>query len=255
MGGGIGTELNKFDLQRFAEVSNPYEAIINSNIITNGLIQQSLVDLSYYAEKNIANYRTVTTIPQENIEYLSSGLTASNCRYMFYYCKQLTSIPWNEFDIDTSQCTSMRYMFYHCDALTSLDLSNIDTSKVTDMNGMFYQCEALTSLDLSNFNTSKVTDMYSMFSVCKSLTSLDLSNFNTSQVTKMNNMFRNCGLLQEIICPNGFNLSSCTSIDYMFNNCNLYREPLHFKNVPRNLDFTNIDGTEGTHYVIDSYLD
>ena len=281
-GGGIGTELNKFDLQRFAEVENPYETIINSNIITNGLIQQPLVDLSYYAENNIANYRTIIKIPQENIEYLSSGLAASNCRYMFYYCKQLTSIPWNEFNIDTSQCTSMRYMFYHCEALNILDLSNFNTSKVTDMNGMFYQCEALTSLDLSNFDTSKVTDMSNMFCNCNALTSLDisnfdtskvknmeymfqnctaltslnLSNFDTSQVTSMGYMFQSCKSLQEIICPNGFDMSSCTDVYYMFTGCTSYNgEPLHFKNVLRNLDFSVIGGTEGTHYVIDNYID
>ena len=229
MGGG-GTELNKFDLQRFAEVENPYETIINSNIVTSGLIEQPLINLSYYARYNIANYGTITTIPQENIEYLSSGLSASNCVEMFHGCRQLTSIPWNDFDIDTSQCTSMRYMFWDCDALTSLDLSSLDTSEVTDIKYMFWDCTALASLDLSNFNTSKVAIMSYIFS--------------------------RCGSLQEIICPNGFDMSSCTDIRYMFTDCTSYNgEPLHFKNVPRDLDFSSIGGTEGTHYVIDNYID
>ena len=157
-----------------------------------------------YARKNIANYETITTIPQENIEYLSSGLVANNCENMFENCKTLTSIPWNEFDIDTSQVTDMRYMFQNCFALTSLNLSNFDTSKVTSMR----------------------------------------------------NMFCLCSKLQEIICPNGFDLSSCTVISNMFYGCTSYNgEPLHFKNVPRALDFSMIRGTEGTHYVIDNYKD
>ena len=121
---------------------------------------------------------------------------------MFYNCKQLTSIPWNEFNIDTSQCKYMNSMFYHCDALTSLDLSSFDTSKVKSMSSIFQYCESL----------------------------------------------------QEIICPNGFDLSSCTFISDIFYHCTSYNgEPLHFKNVPRDLDFSRIGGTEGKHYVIDSY--
>ena len=202
MGGGTETKLKEFDLQRFAEVDNPYETIISSNIITSGSIQQPLVYLSYYARDNIANYETITTIPQENIEYLSSGLSASNCRGMFHRCSALISIPWNEFNIDTSQVIDMSYMFYYCRALTSLDLSN----------------------------------------------------FNTSKVTSMGTMFRQCLRLKEIICPKGFDLSSCSNISDMFTSCNSYNgEPLHFKNVPRNLDFSMIGGIKGTHYVIDNY--
>ena len=151
---------------------------------------------------NIANYVKITTIPQENIEYLSSGLVASNCERMFNNCKQLTSIPWNEFNIDTSQCTNMRYMFTGCIALTSLNLSSLDTSKVTDMGYMFTDCKSL----------------------------------------------------QDIICPDGFDISSCTDVGYMFGGCTSYNgEPLHFKNVPRDLDLSDTSGTEGVHYVIDSY--
>ena len=185
---------------------------------------------------------------------MSSGLAVSSCDSMFNNCYKLTSIPWNEFDIDTSKVTDMNQMFYECEALTSLDLSNIDTSKVTSMSLMFGICIALTSLNLSSFDTSKVTNMSNMFYTCNSLTSLDLSNFDTSKVTSMNSMFRYCGSLRKIICPNGFDISSCTDVGYMFDDCTSYNgEPLHFKNVPRNLNFSMIRGTEGKHYVIDNY--
>ena len=257
MGGG-GVSESKLDLQKFAEVSNPYTDDLEEDLEISSLIekQRTLVDLSRYAGDNIANYETITKLPQKNIEYLSSGLSASDCDFMFSNCIKLVSIPWNEFNIDTSQCTSMSGMFYTCRALTSLNLSSFDTSKVTMMNGMFYYCTALASLDLSNFDTSKATAIYQMFWYCESLTSLDLSNFDTSKVTSMNSMFNSCGSLQEIICPNGFDMSSCTDVRYMFSNCNSYTgEPLHFKNVPRNLDFSSIGGAEGKHYVIDSYKD
>ena len=226
---GGGTE-TKLDLQRFANVSNPYTDELEEKLLISSFIDKALVDLSYYARDNIANYETITTIPQENIEYLSSGLAASSCEGMFYNCNALTSISWNEFNIDTSKCSTTINMFDNCISLTSLNLSNFDTSKVTSMYQMFYYCFALTSLNLSNFDTSKVTDMNDMFNECKSL--------------------------QEIICPNGFDMSSCTDVYYMFTGCTSYNgEPLHFKNVLRNLDFSVIGGTEGTHYVIDNYID
>ena len=221
--------------------------------------ERTLVDLSSYAEDNIPNYQTITSIPQENIEYLSSGLRANSCSAMFRSCLSLKLIPWNDFNIDTSQCTSMGLMFYSCSSLTDIDLSSMDTSKCTAMHSMFYGCTDLTSLNLSNFDTSKVIQMQSMFFQTINLITLDLSNFDTSKVKYMNNMFTQCYALQEIICPNGFDLSSCTTVNNMLYgfNTSYSGEPLHFKNVPRDLDFGNIGSAavEGKHYVIDSYLD
>ena len=253
-GGGVTESI--FDLQRFAQVDNPYEFDIDANKVTDISIIHQSISLRYYAQHNIPNYQTATTIPQENIEYLSSGLYANRCDSMFEMCKQLTSIPWNDFNIDTSQCKYMDAMFNNCRALTNLDLSSMNTNNVMYMNEMFYRCESLTSLDISNFDTGKVTNMIDMFNYCVYLTTLNLSNFDTSKVTSMNSMFFICSRLQEIICPNGFDMSSCTNVANMFYGCTHYNgEPLHFKNVPRDLDFSNIRGTEGVHYVIDSYKD
>ena len=95
-----------------------------------------------------------------------------------------------------------------------------------------------------------------MFDACIRLPSLNISGMNTISCTDMSYMFAYCTNLQEIICQDGLDLSSCESVDCMFNGCDSYNgEPLHLKNVPRELDFSNIGGTEGTHYVIDNYLD
>ena len=254
MGGGIGTEL-EFDLQRFSSVSNPYTIDrLNDDFTIAGNIQRTLVDLSYYARDNIANYETITKIPQKNIEYLSSGLAASSCESMFNGCKKLTSIPWGDFNIDISECTSLRYMFWYC-GVNNLNLY-MNTSKVTDMYSMFRNCNNLTKVDfMSSFDTSSVTDMGFMFYYCESLTSLDISNFDTSKVTSMFSMFENCKSLRKITCPDGFDMSSCTDVARMFSGINKQYdgEPIHFKNVSPILDFNNIYGTEGVHYVIDSY--
>ena len=151
---------------------------------------------------------------------------------MFNICRNLITIPWNNFNIDTSQCISTRSMFQGCYSLTSLNLSSMDTSSCTLMSDMFCQCDSLITLDISGFDTSNVTDMSGMFD-------LDANSY-----------------LQEITCLNGFDMTCCSNIKYMFRNCDNYiGEPLHFKNVKRSLDFSNINGTQGVHYVIDSYLD
>ena len=216
----------------------------NNEITTlvDGIMKPKPVDLSDYARNHIPNYQSITEIPQDNLNYLNSGLVASNMSYMFVSCINLKTIP--NLNIDTSQCANMDSMFYLCYslttidlsnfdtnnvtnmdsmfngclALTSLDLSNFDTSNVTNMRYMFATCRLLASLDLSNFDTSKVTSMYGMFNTCNSLTSLDLSNFNTSNVTSMNSMFYYCQALTTIDLSN-FNTSKVTDMNSMFNDC------------------------------------
>lgn len=151
----------------------------------------------------------------ENLTLLDTA-NVTDMRYMFYYCKRLTSLDVSHFD--TSNVTDMRYMFNGCSGLTSLGISNFDTSKVTSMKSMFSNCSGLTSLDLSNFNTTKVTYMDSMFNGCSGLTSLNLSNFNTSNVTNMSNMFSYCRGLTSLDLSN-FDTSNVTSMFYMFTDC------------------------------------
>ena len=129
---------------------------------------------------------------------------------------------------------------------------------VSDCISAFMALFKLISLPYNEFNidTRYCTNMHNMFRNCPSLPSLNISGMNTISCIDMDYMFAYCTNLQEIICPDGFDLSSCSNIAYMFDGCTSYiGEPLHFKNVPRTLDFSNIGGIEGKHYVIDSYLD
>lgn len=90
--------------------------------------------------------------------------TGENCKYMFEFCSQLTSIP----QLDTSKVTIMSNMFTGCKSITSIPLLN--TSNVVDMSGMFSNCRLLTSIP--QLDTSSVTNMSSMFYDCRSLTTL-----------------------------------------------------------------------------------
>ena len=157
-----------------------------------------MVDLSYY-RSNIPNYEIITEIPQENLDYLNSGLIATNMIYMFSECNNLKTIP--KLNIDTSQCVNMEYMFSTCQALTTLDLSNFNTSNVTDMGYMFNNCNSLTTIDLSNFNTSKVTDMFEMFYNCRSLEHIE-GVIDMKSCTNYRLMFGNCTKLSGVKIKN-----------------------------------------------------
>lgn len=119
-----------------SKVSNPYNFNIEQDYNSYSKIEKVLVSLKDYAENNIQNYRTITEIPQENLNYLQSGLKVSDCGSAFSYCEKLVSIP-KLINIDTSNVKDMGFMFNHCESITSLDLSNFSTSNVTDMDGCF----------------------------------------------------------------------------------------------------------------------
>lgn len=143
-----------------------------------------------YASGNVVAtwYNNLT---YERLQKILSYDTTSNVttmQGMFFYCKQLTTIP----SINTSLVTDMSYMFSSCSKLTTIP--QLDTSKVTSMNYMFSNCEALTTIP--QFNTSNVTNLQGMFGDCSKLTTIP--QFNTSKCTNMNSMFYGCYKLATI---------------------------------------------------------
>lgn len=157
------------------------------------------LNLENYALFSIADYDTITTLPQANVEALTNIALATSTESAFGECYNLTSLSGVEQTWDTSNVTNMANMFNGCSSLISLDVSNWDTANVININSIFNFCEALTSLDVSNWDTANVTNMAWMFSDCSALTSLDMSNLDTSNVTDMKLMFANCGNLQYLI--------------------------------------------------------
>ena len=174
-----------------------------------------------YAENNVANYQTVTTLPQTNIEYLTNIEPSADASFVFNNCSNLTSLSGVEQTWDTSNVTDMHYMFYNCQALTSVNVSNWNTSKVKTINKMFQNCIALTSLDLSNFDTSNVTNMQSMFYNCNHLISLYLSNWDTSKVSSMSYMFYNCQALQYLVIDSSTFKFELLEDTYLNNTCKI----------------------------------
>lgn len=118
--------------------------------------------------------------------YVWDNLT--NMDYMFYSCKNLTTIP----AFNTEKVTSMVSMFFRCNNLTSVPLFN--TSRVTNMKEMFYACTLITTIP--QFDTNKVTDMTSMFYGCENLTTIPA--LDTSNVRDMSYMFGYCTSLTSL---------------------------------------------------------
>ena len=124
--------------------------------------------------------------------------------------------------------------------------------QANDMNNMFYCCYELTTIPNLNIDTSNVTNMSKFFYACRMLSTLNISNFDTSKVTNMYQMFRNCYSLTNI--TGNLDLSNCTNVFEMFIGTNKSLQ-IHLKNVPRSLNFSSSNGTEGQHYIIDNYID
>ena len=209
-GGGHQLNNNKlFNLQLFADtiplnynkVDNPYIFYLNKPTWIKGdiktQIEYNLVE--YY--KKIPNYNTITTLPEENADYIKEALpNVTSCEQMMGHYFLLFG--------------------QGCKKLTSIDTTGWDTSNITSMNSMFSSCNSLTTLDVSKFNTSKVTDMSYMFSDCRELTTLDISNWDTSNVTNMDNMFSVYFREMKLTTITGvIDMKSCTSYNNMFHNC------------------------------------
>ena len=233
-----------FNLQRFADnslnynkVDNPYEFYLTKHIHTKGDIK-TLYDLVEYYKK-IPNYNTITTLPEENANYIKEALpNVNNCEYMLESCGSLTSVDTTGWD--TSNITDMFCMFNKCYKLATLDVSKWDTNKVTSMFAMFNSCNRLTTLDVSNWNTSSVTNMTSMFSNCISLTNLDVSKWDTSKVSGMYDMFNGCHELK-ILDISNWNTSKVTNMGYMFTSCNTLMTIKGVINMESCVDLYSID--------------
>jgi surface protein len=112
--------------------------------------------------------------------------------YIFYFCKNLTSLNISQFD--TSLVTNLANMFYECNSLKSLDLSNFNTISVKNMSNMFYNCYSLESLEINNFITYSVEDISKCFYNCSSLNYLNLKRFYTLNITNYEKIFENSNL-------------------------------------------------------------
>ena len=116
-----------------------------------------------------------------DIRYISS---ADN---MFFGCKKLKNIVWNNIKVRAS---SLYNMFYGCSSLETLDTSFLDPEcdKVNNIGYMFNQCYALKTLDLSNLKTANITSAASVFGACSKLTDIVFEDgcFSNASIRDLN---------------------------------------------------------------------
>lgn len=93
--------------------------------------------------------------------------------------------------LDKQKLTSCKYMFYECKDLVSVPL--FDTSRVTNMYGMFYNCKKLTKIP--QFNTENVEDTVDMFAY----TNIESApEFNMKNLKRGAEMFWECQKLKTV---------------------------------------------------------
>ena len=119
-----------------------------------------------------------------------------------------TMYIFNNYDIDTSNMTSLQYLFYY-DGGT--EIKPFDTSNVTNFNYSF----AYSNLtEFSGFDTTKGTNFICMFWYCSKLTSV--TDLDVSKSTNCQGLFSHCSNLTSVPV---LDFSSCTNMQTVYDNC------------------------------------
>lgn len=203
--------VHQLNLQLFADttstkvkVDNPYEFELLKSIIVSGEVEvyqkvYKSSDLSYYAQKNVANYKTVTTLPEANLTYLQSGLQPTSTYHAFANCAALTELP--RLDLDTSKLTSFDQVFVNCSSLKEIDISNYDFSNVSNLYQCFYNCSSIEVINMEGVDTSKVSSFGAMFANCTNLTTIK-GTLDMKSCSSYWNMFGGCTKLTGVKIKN-----------------------------------------------------
>ena len=174
------------------DVSEYFNTEINENTSSSksfmGMSVKKMPDLTIGSNVTSMSYAFSgflgTNIP--NLTILSTKI--KDFSYMFYNCKNITSVP----SLDTSNGTSFNQMFYGCSSLKTIPL--INTSNGTNFTGMFLSCSSLTEVPL--LDTSKGSNFTSLFNGCSSL--IEVPSINTSSGSTLEYTFQNCSSLTTI---------------------------------------------------------
>lgn len=185
-----------------------------------------------YFQQNISGYANATSIPQNVLAEMQSGLVIAtgSMQAAFNGCQKLPSIP--AFKVDTSKVTNFDSAYWNSRSATSIDADWININNATTIQSMFKDCVALKTLDLSSWVGGKLTNMENAFRNLTAITSIDLSNLDTSTITRFYFAFNSCPNLTEI--KGVLDFSSATNITYMFSGCSKLRG-LKVRNIPSNL--------------------
>ena len=185
--------------------------------------------LRYYAMNNVADYSTITELPQSAIDYLNMVIP-TDMLGCFMGCSKLKNIDLSCLT-DVSQVSDFTGCFKTCTELLSITIPQWDLSNVTSTNSMFYSCTKLQDLSfVSNWNVSKVTNMGGMFAFCRGISSINLTSWDTSRVLNFYYFIGDTYITS--LDLSNFNTASATDLTWMFAGSSI-----------RNLDISNFTVT------------
>lgn len=185
---GIKRVYSDINLQLHATVtSNPYMTTANSNLTILAKLLFNVVNMARYAQLNIENYNTITSIPNGHLPS----------------------------DLNTSDAVDWQDAFGGCYSLTSLPSPFYNMANSEDISYMFARCQNIKDASMVKFGNNTIY-MENTFSQCHNLINAPVI---PNSVIYMQNAFCNCtNLITAPIIP-----ASAVNIEQIFLSCNNLR--------------------------------
>ncbi len=196
----------------------------NANISTmkNMFLNQTKLKRINISSNNEVNdmygmFQNCTSLESIDLSSFNFG-GKNNMSYMFFNCKNLSSIIPPDSSSKEINVLEMDHMFSFCENLTSIDLSSFIINQNSNFNCMFCNDYSLESVNLPNIKASIFIDMNSMFDSCSNLNNITFNANSKININNADKAFNNCSSLQSLNLSM-FSFSCANSSRYMFNNC------------------------------------
>ena len=146
----------------------------------------------------------------------------TNDRAVFAYDDSTSLVVPNTLVVDLISATNLRYLFYNCNNLTSLTLPDGFGQNATDISYCFATCYNIDSLTLPNGFGQNATNLQGCFNDCGGnyghLNALTLPDGFGQNATDISYCFNNCINTIRLTLPNGFG-QNATNTECCFYGC------------------------------------
>ena len=162
---------------------------------------------------------------------ITPSVLLNDMRFMFYNCTKIKVINLNNFKINNS--INMSYLFFNCRSLNNLRWENLvtDLSKPSDLKNMFYNCFNMKQISLPFSNQIFDINMTRMFYNCYQLNQLTFDRNSQYYPNDMQAMFYNCTSFKKILLSGNIITDSVRDMSFLFYNChNLTSLKISFSN-------------------------
>ena len=176
--GSIKSNYDNYNMGKL--IKYPIDDFINNKIIEEIIlilkIEKKDINKNIYFLDN-TDYKTNEKHYHDNLKELNERNTKIYLNGKIYkYSKYLIFRKEGIYEIKLLISINIKncsYMFYNCKNIIKINFNNFNTNNVTNMSHMFSDCSNLSNLpDISKWNTNNVTNMSHMFSFCSYLPNL-----------------------------------------------------------------------------------